>query len=74
MSAVPKGDLYKKVEDVVNKLRIAGVIVLPEGEMENYAPGTTGHGPAWVRAVIEGNSIDQVMRDRIAGYFLSATA
>jgi hypothetical protein len=72
MNAVPKGQLYAKIQQMLSDLLNKGVIVLPEGEIENYSPQTGGHGPSWVRAVIETDAVERAAKDKIADYFRTA--
>jgi hypothetical protein len=69
LSILPSGDLYARVDDLLNRLKSLGVIILREGEMENYAKEVGGHGQRWVQAVVESNSLSQAAIRAICQYF-----
>lgn len=50
---VPQGDPSARVEQLLATLRSFGLFVVEVGELERFAPGVPGHGPAWVSAVHE---------------------
>lgn len=51
--AVPQGNAYEACERLLSGLREINLLVVPIGELERFAPGIPGHGPAWVTAVLE---------------------
>jgi predicted ATPase len=53
LSAIPKGALYSSTLEFLEIMRCNRVIILEEGEIENYNPTVGGHGQAWVRAALE---------------------
>jgi hypothetical protein len=52
-SAVPQGPAYEACERLLTGLKSLGVMVVPVGELERFAPGIPGHGPGWVTEVLE---------------------
>jgi hypothetical protein len=66
---VPKGDLYAQVLGLIEALRTRGVLVLEEGEIENFVPNVGGHGQSWVRSVIESGPIHSAVRDSLERQF-----
>lgn len=50
---VPAGDAANRLERMLGYLRGVGLFVVPEGELEGFARGVPGHGPAWVNGVLE---------------------
>jgi hypothetical protein len=50
---VPAGDAADRLERMLSYLRDVGLFVVPEGELEGFARGVPGHGPAWVNGVLE---------------------
>ncbi len=50
---VPAGDAATKLERLLGYLCGVGFFVVPEGELEGFARGVPGHGPAWVNGVLE---------------------
>ncbi len=62
---IPKGQSYAAVKRFLALLREKGVIILEEGEIENYMPQIGGHGQSWVRAAIENGSQGLVDQDSL---------
>ena len=50
---VPAGDAAARLERLLAHLQGVGLFVVPEGELEGFARGVPGHGPAWVNGVLE---------------------
>jgi predicted ATP-dependent endonuclease of OLD family len=55
---LPKGEVRKCAEEFISYLQTHGVIILREGELENYVPDIGGHGKGWVRQAIEKGQIE----------------
>jgi hypothetical protein len=53
LAGVPQGDASAAAVELLNQLKVFGLFVVPVGELERFAPGIGGHGPAWVNAVLE---------------------
>ena len=53
LSAVPQGPAYEACARLLAALERLGMLVVPVGELERFAPGVPGHGPGWVTAVLE---------------------
>ena len=53
LGAVPQGDAWAACERLLNQLSVIGLLVVPVGELERFAPGVSGHGPSWVTEVLE---------------------
>lgn len=53
LQAVPQGQAYDACERLLAALTALGLFIVPVGELERFAPGVPGHGPAWVTAVLE---------------------
>ncbi|KAB7744452.1 AAA family ATPase [Nostocoides sp. F2B08] len=53
IGAVPQGRAHQACQRVLEKLADLKLLVVPIGELERFAPGVSGHGPAWVTAVLE---------------------
>lgn len=69
MAAIPKGQLYSSIVELIVVLSEAGVILLEEGEIENYVPDVGGHGQAWVRSALEAGILSQARRESIERQF-----
>ena len=67
--ALPKGDLHAKVLAFIALMRSRGIIILEEGEIENYVPGVGGHGQAWVRAALEAGLLEPANRTSLERQF-----
>lgn len=52
-AAVPQGDAFAASERLLTALANLGILVVPVGELEGFARTVSGHGPAWVSAVLE---------------------
>ena len=50
--AVPQGAASDACERVVGALREIGIMVVPVGQLERFAPGVSGHGPSWATEVL----------------------
>lgn len=46
--AVPQGAASDACRRLLERLQSIGLLVVPVGEVERFAPGVAGHGPAWV--------------------------
>lgn len=53
LSGVPGGDAYEACERLLAALQDNGLLVVPVGELERFAPSVSGHGPEWVADVHE---------------------
>jgi hypothetical protein len=53
LGAVPQGDAWAACERLLKQLSTIGLLVVPVGELERFAPGVSGHGPNWVTEVLE---------------------
>lgn len=51
--AVPQGNASEVCKRLLIGLRELGLLVVEVGELERFAPGVAGHGPAWVTEVLE---------------------
>lgn len=54
IAGVPKGDPYGAASRLLNGLADLGIFLVPIGEMEDFAPSISGHGPGWLAGVLEG--------------------
>lgn len=54
VSAVPQGPAHAACIDLLAQLVLAGLLVVPVGELERFVPAVAGHGPAWVTEVLKG--------------------
>jgi energy-coupling factor transporter ATP-binding protein EcfA2 len=52
-NAVPQGEASDACERLLLALTDIGMLVVPVGELERFAPGVAGHGPSWVTEVLE---------------------
>ena len=69
IGAIPKGQLRAEIDVLLAQLGTAQVVVLREGEIENYAPHIGRHGPAWVRQVIETSGVSEADLARLVVNF-----
>ena len=69
--ALPKGDLHAKVLNFIDTMRSRGVLILEEGEIENYVPSIGGHGQAWVRSALEAGELEVGYRTSLERQFKS---
>ena len=53
ISAVPHGEARAACERLAANLKGVGLLVVPVGELEGFAPAIGGHGPAWVTEVLQ---------------------
>lgn len=53
IEALPQGDAYTAATRLLESLASIGLLVVPVGELERFAPGVGKHGPAWVADVLE---------------------
>jgi hypothetical protein len=53
MGGVPKGNPYNAASRLLAGLRELGIFLVPIGEMEDFAPSVSGHGPGWLADVLE---------------------
>lgn len=51
-ASVPPGDPYRACERLLSGLAQAGLLVVPVGELERFAPTISGHGPNWASNVL----------------------
>lgn len=65
LSALGRGEMRAKAEEFVQEMRSGGVVILEEGEIENYLPTIGLHGQAWVRAALERDELGAPARDSI---------
>lgn len=52
ISTVPAGDPYRACERLIEGLSLAGLLVVPVGELERFEPSVSGHGPSWASDVL----------------------
>lgn len=69
VTALPKGEIYSQTLDFIAEMRSHGVVILEEGEIENYVPQCGGHGQTWVRAALDAGSLSPSQRDSIERQF-----
>lgn len=69
---LPKGDDQTKARELIDFLGDHGIIILKEGEIENYAPEIGGHGRSWVRTVVESGPIEDSMKNSLHQQFKRA--
>jgi hypothetical protein len=74
LAALPKGELYASTVAFIEVMRDAGVLILEEGEIENYVPEVGGHGQAWVRSALDKGQISPSVRSSIKRQFQSLTS
>jgi hypothetical protein len=53
--AITQGDASAASNRLLKALAELGVLVVPVGELERFVQDVSGHGPAWVTAVLENN-------------------
>lgn len=53
VAAVPQGEASAACGRLILALREIGLLVVPVGELERFAPEVGGHGPGWVANVME---------------------
>lgn len=53
IAAVPQGDASSACMRLLANLATVGVLVVPVGELERFAPEVSSHGPQWVSSVLE---------------------
>lgn len=51
--AIPQGEAHEACQRLLASLERIGLLVVPVGELERFAPGVAGHGPSWVAGVLE---------------------
>jgi len=73
VAALPKGDLNARVRAFLAFMRHHGVVILEEGEIENYVPEVGGHGQAWVRAALDRGSVPSPAKKSLQDQFKSLT-
>lgn len=73
VGVLPKGQLYTSVLNFIVTMRSHGVVILEEGEIENYVPGIGRHGQAWVRAALEAGKLATAQKSTIVRQFESLT-
>lgn len=52
LGAVPQGQPTEVCERLLAQLEVIGLLVVPVGELERFAPAVPGHGPGWVTEVL----------------------
>jgi hypothetical protein len=50
---LPSGQPHQACKRLLDTLETSGVFVVPVGELEGFARGAGGHGPAWVAEVLK---------------------
>jgi hypothetical protein len=53
IEALPQGDSADAGRRLLDRLKDIGLLVVPVGELERFAPEVSGHGPPWVVEVLE---------------------
>jgi len=71
LAAIPKGDLHRQAVEFLDLLRGRGVLILEEGEIENYVPAVGGHGQSWVRSALEAGQISAAASATLTRQFKS---
>jgi predicted ATPase len=65
----PKGDIHREIKEFIDYLAENGILILKEGEIENYVPEVGGHGRTWVRRAIEHNLIESDLKTSLLEQF-----
>lgn len=65
----PKGDLQRNLREMLDSLAEQGILILREGEIENYVPSVGGHGRTWVRHAIEAGSFEPELKTSLLKQF-----
>jgi hypothetical protein len=73
MALVPSGELHADVQTALNALLNVGILVLPNGEMENFDRHTSSHGQKWVQATIEKGTLNASVTDELERLFKAMT-
>lgn len=73
LALVPSGNLHTKAQEALASLRDAGILVLPNGEMENFDKDTSSHGQRWVQATIDKGTLNATTAQQIKGLFEGVT-
>lgn len=63
--SVPRGEIYSEIMSMIEEFREKGIVILEEGEIENYIPEISYHGQLWVRTALEGNTLSMSTRATI---------
>ena len=53
VSAVPKGEAHVACRELLERLSLGGLHVVPVGEVEGFVPDVGGHGPAWLDGALK---------------------
>lgn len=53
LAGVPKGAAYEAAVRLLDALAQYRIFLIPVGEMEDFVPAASGHGPAWLSDVLE---------------------
>ncbi|MFN3273885.1 MAG: ATP-dependent nuclease [Paracoccus sp. (in: a-proteobacteria)] len=57
-SGLPKGDVRRYFESLIEYLQEYGIFIVPVGEIEGFCPEVGGHGPKFVTSVLNDYSFD----------------
>ncbi|TCP93784.1 putative AbiEii toxin of type IV toxin-antitoxin system [Sphingomonas sp. PP-CE-1A-559] len=66
---LPKGHDQSQARSLIDHLAKNGVLILQEGEIENYAPEIGGHGRSWVKQLIDQDTLDEQMSGSLKKQF-----
>lgn len=53
IAALPAGDATNSFKELNQTLKMAGIYIVPVGELECFVKEIGGHGPEWINAVLE---------------------
>jgi AAA domain, putative AbiEii toxin, Type IV TA system len=70
LGGVPKGDPYQAAERILAGLKELRIHLIPIGEMEDFLPMVSGHGPAWLADVLEDRLHESPSADPAREFFL----
>lgn len=73
LSIIPPGSVYERTLHLLEELKDNGILVLAEGEMENFVRRVSFHGQKWVSAVIEADLLPYSTAAAIGAEFTSLT-
>ncbi|MBN9157054.1 AAA family ATPase [Microbacterium sp.] len=74
LAGVPKGDPYNAASRLLSALRELRIFLIPLGEMEDFVPGVSGHGPAWLSDVLEQRLHESSVGDPARHFFRDVLA
>jgi len=71
VEAVPSGDAAQSLTRLLAAMELAGLFVVPVGEVERFVKSVGGHGPAWLASVFEQNLHEDPEATAAARVFVS---